>query len=77
MTNFEKIKNMSVDEMADKLVITFCCDYHCPIRELCDEDDQSLTPTPSCGSMWRMWLESEVKDEKLKTCGKSLGARYA
>ena len=63
MTNFEKIKNMSVNEMADKLVITFCCDYHCPIRKLCDEDDRGLTPAPSCGSMWRKWLESEVKAE--------------
>lgn len=59
MTNFEKIKNMSVDEMAGKLNVSFACD-RCPIREFCDENDSS--PTATCIRMWKMWLKSEVKD---------------
>ena len=63
MTNFERIKAMSVEEMADILAIflegdscinpkSICCD--CKVRELC-----SLTKRADAVE----WLESEVQDE--------------
>lgn len=44
MTNFEKIKNMGINEMADKLAVSFVCGS-CPIRKFCDENDKSSTAT--------------------------------
>ena len=65
MTNFEKIKekikNMSVDEMAEKLYESFVCD-RCPLEEFCDKDDLSSMPISSCSGIWKKWLESEVEE---------------
>ncbi len=58
MTNFEKIKNMSIDEMVDKFDKVFNC-YGCPIREFCDEINSE--PNSSCTSVWKEWLKSEVQ----------------
>lgn len=60
MTNFEKIKNMGINEMADKLAVSFVCGS-CPIRKFCDENDKSSTAT--CIGVWKKWLKSEVEDE--------------
>lgn len=57
MTNFEKIKNMNVDEMAEKLNESFACD-RCPLGEFCDKD-MSIS---SCSDIWKKWLESEVEE---------------
>lgn len=62
MTNFEKIKNMNIDQLADALNESFACD-HCPIREFCDENDSS--PTATCIGVWRKWLKSEVKNNDI------------
>lgn len=56
MTNFEKIKNMSIDEMAEKLDELSGCDS-CPIREFCDKNKK--TYYVNCKSVWRKWLKSE------------------
>lgn len=56
MTNFEKIKNMSVAKLAKKLDDIFICEY-CPIEPFCDE-----TKIIECKSVWRKWLKSEVKE---------------
>ena len=56
MTNFEKIKNMSVAKLAKKLDDIFICEY-CPIEPFCDE-----TKVIECKDVWKKWLKSEVKD---------------
>lgn len=56
MTNFEKIKNMSVEEMADKLVTVFDC-ARCPARKFCAENKQIM----ECESVLKKWLKSDVK----------------
>lgn len=57
MTNFEKIKNMSVAELAKKLDETFMCEY-CPIEPFCRE-----AKLKGCKSVWRKWLKSEVEND--------------
>lgn len=54
MTNFGKIKNMSIDELAEKLVGLSVCD-HCPIRNFCNKDT-------GCTGAWKKWLKSEAKN---------------
>ena len=39
MTNFEKIKNMGIEEMAYKLDEVFACEY-CPITEFCNKNEK-------------------------------------
>lgn len=60
MTNFEKIKDMDIEDMAGNLTVSFVCG-RCPIREFCDENDKS--PTTTCIGVWKKWLKSEVEDE--------------
>lgn len=55
MTNFEKIKNMSVKELAEKLNESFACD-RCPINDLCDS-----IVGGNCTKVWIEWLKSEVE----------------
>ena len=56
MTNYEKIKNMSIDEMAKKLAeeTKFCVFVGCP------EADSKIT-TEDCRKCIKNWLESEVE----------------
>lgn len=56
MTNFEKIKDMSVEELAEILNESFACD-RCPNAEFCD-----CTIGESCTDTWIKWLESEVEE---------------
>ena len=57
MTNYEKIKAMSVEEMAELLrcfcLNSVCCD-DCPLDGIC--------PSACCEfkHTWKNWLESEV-----------------
>ena len=60
MTNFEKIKNMSIDEMADKLEDLTVCGY-CPVEKFCDKNGK--THYIRCKSTWKKWLKSEIKDK--------------
>ena len=57
MTNFEKLKNMCVDEMVDKLDKVFNCN-NCPIEVFCSENSKVIT----CKSVWEKWLKSEVEN---------------
>ena len=57
MTNFEKIKGMSINELVYKLDKVFNC-YGCPIREFCDENKKNTR----CKSVWKQWLKSEVEE---------------
>ena len=57
MTNFEKIKQMSVEEMADMFYsIIPSCD-NCHIVDLC-RDENIL----HCRRVIRKWLESEAEE---------------
>lgn len=72
MTNFEKIKNisieeivnkldevlknMNIEEMSDKLDEVFTCKF-CPIEVFCRKNKKIIT----CKSVWEEWLKSEVK----------------
>lgn len=56
MTNFEKITNMSVEELADKLNELFDC-YHCPLNDFCTKNNLD-----SCSGTWEQWLKSEVEE---------------
>lgn len=60
MTNFEKIKNMSVEELADTMnvVITNC--YKCPICKFCKKNNSRDCRT--CRATCKKWLESEVEE---------------
>lgn len=60
MTNFEKIKSMSVDELAKKLD-ELCSCSHCPFIEFCDENVEGTT----CTGVLKKWLESEAKENEL------------
>ena len=57
MTNFEKLKNMSVDEIVDKLDKVFNCNC-CPIEVFCRENTKIIT----CKSVWEKWLKSEAEN---------------
>lgn len=54
MTNFERIKQMSVDEMAEYICIEL---PHCPIQAMhCKDTD--------CVNCFKKWLESEAEDNE-------------
>lgn len=50
MTNFDKIKNMNVEELADYIAELVDCNW-CHIR--CSGD---------CKYSWEQWLKSEVEE---------------
>ena len=59
MNNFEKIKNMTVDEMAEyltKLTATYC--EYCTFKEFCEKDENNL----SCREVLKKWLEEKSED---------------
>lgn len=56
MTNFERIKNMSVEELAQLFSehITIC--GSCPIKEKC------YPPGVNYTEAWEQWLKREVEE---------------
>ena len=69
MTNHERIKAMSVDEMANLINCCFCTDSSdfipcktCFIRKLCDEMNKNYTKTEINIEKIKQWLESEVEN---------------
>lgn len=71
MTNYERIKAMSVEEMVDFINCCFCTtssDYAscktCFIEKLCEEMNQDCMQTRSDKKMIKQWLESEVKNDR-------------
>lgn len=58
MTNYEQIKNMSVEEMAKALDVPTPCDY-CYYNHKCGYGHQDR----ECADGIRLWLESEVETE--------------
>ena len=59
MTNFERIKAMTVDEMAtflEGITNPHCECSYCFVREICFEVDGG------CETVFAKWLESEVQE---------------
>ena len=57
MTNFEKIKAMGVEEMAEAMREELTCGY-CPAFDNCKH-----TALANCKSKIQEWLESEVEED--------------
>lgn len=58
MTNYERIKNMSIEEMAKALDVLTPCE-HCKYNHKCGQG----YPDRECADGVRLWLESEVDAE--------------
>lgn len=56
MTNYEKIKNMSIDEMADFIDNDNCC-------ACCIYAYKGCSLSKDCRNGIRQWLESEAEQE--------------
>ena len=62
MTNFEKIKNMSVEELADMMAIAMVDCVWCPICEFCALHNETSYEFDSCSGTWEQWFKSEVEE---------------
>lgn len=65
MTNFEKIKAMDIEKMANMInYITNDCEF-CPAMEICNiySDDGKYVSISCCKKEIKKWLESEVKEK--------------
>lgn len=61
MTNFEKIKKMSIDEMARSCMEFFDCPHGVPQYVGCSKENQF---NHSCIDCTKHWLESEVNENE-------------
>lgn len=64
MTNFEKIKDMSVEELAAKCCGSSYC-ASCPIWDFCTytmHNNDDRVQALNCLTVWREWLKSEVEE---------------
>lgn len=64
MTNYEKIKNMSVEEMAIKLAHSSACEQFCKYVNERGECNH-VGPISGCFNGVIEWLESEAENDKL------------
>lgn len=64
MTNFEKIKNMSIDELAAKCCEGLTCAF-CPIASFCDRIIGEDVRLVNCVKVWETWLKSEVQNNDI------------
>lgn len=56
MNEFDKIKNMALDEMAEyltKLTATYC--EYCTFKEFCEDNEDNI----SCREVLKQWLQLE------------------
>lgn len=62
MTNYEKIKNMNIDEMTNYFYDHIQCD-NCLAGEVCDRvNDSEDKLVISCQERFKMWLEQEEEE---------------
>ena len=64
MTNYEKIKNMNIDEMTKYFYDHIQCD-NCLAGEVCDrvnDSDNNDLVMMSCQERFKMWLEQEEEE---------------
>lgn len=59
MTNFNKIKSMTINEMSEFLSNVIYCTM-CPVSEFCSED----TTYQECPEKFKQWLLSEVENAR-------------
>lgn len=59
LTNFERIKTMTVEELIDWCRYKFDCPY-CPAWEYCGAED--IAEAGNCKSALKIWLEKEVQE---------------
>ena len=66
-TNYERIKNMNLDEMAQMLrYMSTCFDSCgvCPIRESCPNYlSDTYIRVAHCREVWKQWLKRESENE--------------
>ena len=60
MTNYDRIKNMSIEEMAKAVYEGTTCEY-CPASEECEENRFNRMADSDC---ILAWLKSETKTDK-------------
>ena len=61
MTNYNKeLQTMTIEKMAKCKEALYCCD-NCPIITFCDNLGKSRN---DCCDAWKIWLNSEVKDDE-------------
>ena len=58
-TNYERIKNMSIDEMAEFLKCTDC--YYCPASDCAIWADKEEDTKENCHKQMIQWLQSKAK----------------
>ena len=60
-TNFEKIRDMSVEELTSFLYVQFTCDGYCPVfvSRMCDKE-------PPCRDKIKKWLLAEAGIAEVK-----------
>lgn len=62
MTNFEKIKNMNINELASECCKGLTCAF-CPIADFCERIIGGDVSSVNCVKVWRKWFKSEVKKD--------------
>lgn len=65
MTNYERIKAMSVEEMVDRIYDDASIEYCNNSKECANLLGLNLITDSMCKACLRKWLESEVQDDKL------------
>lgn len=65
MTNFEKIKSMSIDEMADSCIAFFDCPYAASYADdpMEKQFSDSCFDDDDCTACIKHWLESEASEK--------------
>ena len=64
MTNEERIKSLSTEDLAEWLFVAIDDCTRCPIRDYCDKLRPQM-PVVNCRSVWRKWLKSEVQNNDI------------
>ena len=61
-TNYDRIRSMSIDEMAEALEKTVHCKFQIACK-ICCNDNCKVENKRECISKIKQWLESEVETE--------------
>ena len=61
MTNYDRIKQMTIDEMAIEISCAGECNY-CIAQNRCDRLPSDVVATIPCRELVKQWLESEAEE---------------
>lgn len=64
-TNYEKIRDMSVEEMAEFLLDVATENADCMTGEISCKWENSAAHNKGCGNCFREWLEKEAEDDEI------------